>query len=417
MKQLTKTKVTVRLRKAENRKEWYVYLESYPVLIPGRPIRDREPLNRIVTTVEWDKKRSARTDIKNGKQTYKPKRDDNGIIICKGEIDIETMLYADGIRKLRQREFDNADLYNDIESKEVAKREKEATNFIKYFRDLQKARHSNSSKSINTTWNSTLAFLLEFAGNDLIFRDVNVSFAERFQSFLLTAKCRGSKSGIISVNTAGTYFSVFKAVLAQAFIDDFYQSDISDKIKGIGVVEPHREHLSIEELNKLAITPCHDEELKRAALFSALTGLRHCDIKKLRWKELDIQSNRIKIQFRQSKTKGAEYTPISKQAMELCGTPRLPEQLVFEDLIDTSWITRPLKKWITDAGIQKHITFHCFRHTFATLQLSSGTDLYTVSKMLGHKKVTTTQIYAKVVDELKDRAANAIQLKSVDLEP
>lgn len=112
MKELTKTKVTVRLRKAEDRKEWYIYLESYPVQVIGKksPQRIREYLNRSVTTVDFDKKRAARTT--ESSVSYKPKRNDNGIIICKSDNDIETMLYADAVRKLRQKEYDNADLYS-----------------------------------------------------------------------------------------------------------------------------------------------------------------------------------------------------------------------------------------------------------------------------------------------------------------
>ena len=102
--------------------------------------------------------------------------------------------------------------------------------------------------------------------------------------------------------------------------------------------------------------------------------------------------------------------PISEQAYQLCGEPRNPELLVFEDLPDPSWISKPLERWIKSAGITRHITFHCFRHTFATLQLTNGTDIYTVSKMLGHTNVKTTQIYAKVVDEKKEKAANTIKL-------
>ena len=102
--------------------------------------------------------------------------------------------------------------------------------------------------------------------------------------------------------------------------------------------------------------------------------------------------------------------PISEQAFKLCGEPRQPEQLVFEGLPNPSWISRPLRAWIEKAGIQKHLSFHCFRHTFATLQLANGTDIYTVSKMLGHTNVKTTQVYAKVVDEKKNKAANAIQI-------
>lgn len=105
--------------------------------------------------------------------------------------------------------------------------------------------------------------------------------------------------------------------------------------------------------------------------------------------------------------------PISQQTLELCGKQRGPEQLVFEDLPDPAWISKPLKKWIESAGITKQISFHCFRHTYATLQLASGTDIYTDSKMLGHTNVKTTQIYAKVVDEKKNKAAQAIQLNTL----
>ena len=69
-----------------------------------------------------------------------------------------------------------------------------------------------------------------------------------------------------------------------------------------------------------------------------------------------------------------------------------------------------MKKWIEDAGIKKHITFHCFRHSFATNQLAEGTDIYTISKMLGHTSVRTTQIYTKVVDPKKEHAADVIKL-------
>ena len=62
------------------------------------------------------------------------------------------------------------------------------------------------------------------------------------------------------------------------------------------------------------------------------------------------------------------------------------------------------------AGITKNITFHCARHTYATLQLTLGTDIYTVSKLLGHKELRTTQIYAKVIDDKKKEAANKIKL-------
>lgn len=415
MKQLSNTKVTVRLRKAEDRKEWYVYIESYPVNVPGKqtPQRVREYLNRCITTVEWDKKRTARTDA-DGTKTYKPKRDDNGIIVCRSEKDQETMLYADGIRKLRQREYDNADLYSDTESAQVEQKERAQQNFIEYFNATAKKRHAQSSDSIRVNWKRTYELMKLFAGDTLPFSKIDNRFAEDFKLYLLSAPCGGNKSGTISRNTAVTYFSIFKAALKQAFVDGYLTTDLSAKIKGIPEQESRREYLTVEELNILAGTPCERDVLKRAALFSALTGLRHCDIQKLRWKEISMNGDQAQLHFTQQKTKGVEYMPISQQALDLCGAPREPEQLVFEDLPDPAWISKPLKRWTEAAGITKRITFHCFRHTYATLQLSSGTDIYTVSKMLGHTNVKTTQIYAKVVDEKKSKAAQAIQLNTLN---
>ena len=74
-------------------------------------------------------------------------------------------------------------------------------------------------------------------------------------------------------------------------------------------------------------------------------------------------------------------------------------------------INYPLKKWLKQAGITKHITFHCFRHSYAVIQISLGTDIYTVSKMLTHKNVSTTQIYADLVNSKKRETAEKISLK------
>lgn len=412
MKELLKTKVTVRLRKSEFRKEWFIYLESYPVMISGKktPQRIREYLNRSVTTVEFDKKRPAKTT--ENSVSYKPKRDDNGIIVCKSENDRETMLYADSVRKLRQREYDNIELYSELDQIQAEQKEKSQENFVKYFQALIKSRHKNNSESIKINWERAVDFLISYEGVEIPFSKIDIKFCEAFKTFLLSAPRGGNKSGFLSQNSASTYFSVFKAALKQAFIDGYFTTDIAGKIKSIPSEESRREYLTIDELNTLVATPCENDVLKRAALFSALTGLRHSDIQKLKWNEINMDNGQPRINFTQKKTKGVEYMPISQQALEICGEAKSPNDLVFENLTNPAWINRPLKTWVAKAGIQKNITFHCFRHTFATLQLSSGTDIYTVSKMLGHTNVKTTQVYAKVIDEKKNKAAEAIQLKS-----
>ena len=411
-KAMSHTKVTVRLRKSMLRDEWYVYLEAYPVFKPGhdKPCREREYLNRIISTPMWDKTRPARLD-EYGYQSYKPKRDVNGVIICRSKADREVCIFADNVRQLRQREFDNAELYSDTDLAMVEKKAKGQVDFIEYFAKVAENRHRNSSNSIIINWDRVYELLKIFTNKQpLPFAKIDLPLIESFKTFLMNAPRGGKKSGIISPNTASTYFTIFKAGLHQAFIDGYFDVDLPAKVKGISGEESRREYLTIEELNILAATPCHYPMLKRAALFSALTGLRHSDIRKLKWSELSKEGDRYRILFTQKKTKGVQYLPISEQAYLICGEPGDPDRLVFEGLQKPSWINQPMKKWIEDAGIKKHITFHCFRHSFATNQLAEGTDIYTISKMLGHTSVRTTQIYTKVVDPKKEHAADVIKL-------
>jgi len=409
MKALNNTKATVRIRKVEDRKEWYLYIESYPVYVNGKLTRERQYINRTITTIEWDKKRTARTEA-DGTKTYKPKRDDNGLIICRSEKDIQSVVYADGLRAILQKEYDNSELYTDDDRKKLDAKEKAQTNFIEYFEQLAENRNKNRSEGIRFSWLCVYDYLKLFAGDTFIFSDLNEKWSEDFKDFLLSTKSRKSDKSKLAQNSAASYYSIFKAALKKAFIDGFLTVDIGAKVKGVQEQETRREFLTVDELNKLVETECARPELKRAALFSALTGLRLSDIQKMKWKELVFDGSQYKLNFTQQKTKGVEYMPISEQAYTICGTPGEPEQLVFSDLPDSAWISKPLERWINKAGISKKITFHCFRHTFATLQLSGGTDIYTVSKMLGHKDLKVTQIYAKIVDATKQKAAQAIKL-------
>lgn len=369
-KKLAKTKCTVKLRKSEYHNEWYLILESYPVFNgTDKPQRIIEALNRTITSPIWDKTRTARTSA-DGAKTFKPKRDVNGIIQCKSTIDQEACVFADGVRGIRQKEYDNADLYTEKEAELAVQNQRQQIDFIEYFSKVSKDRHRNSSQSIIVNWNRVGELLKLFTNNQpLPFSQINLSKAEEIRRFMLTAPCGGNKKGTVSHNTAATYYSIFKAGLKQAFIDGYLTVDISAKIKGIQDQESRREHLSVEELNILAETPCDRPILKRAALFSALTGVRHCDIQKLKWKEIQVVGEQVRLNFTQQKTKGVEYMPISEQAYELCGEPGKPEQLVFEDLPDPSWISGPLKRWIKSAGITRNITFHLARHSILSFRL------------------------------------------------
>ena len=112
-------------------------------------------------------------------------------------------------------------------------RERSQQNFIEYFDVVSKKRHANSSESIIVNWRRTHELLKIFAGEYLPFSKIDNRLAEDFRMFILSAPCGGKKSGTVSQNTAATYFSIFKAALKQAFIDDYLTVDLSAKIKGI----------------------------------------------------------------------------------------------------------------------------------------------------------------------------------------
>ena len=114
----------------------------------------------------------------------------------------------------------------------------------------------------------------------------------------------------------------------------------------------------------------------------------------------------MQLNFRQKKTKIENYIPLSDNAIS-----QLPEQHSSDSVFplpSDNAIRETLKKWVSDSGIDKHITFHCSRHTCGTLLLNSGVDIYTVKEILGHTDIGTTMQYAKVVDRTKRKAANSI---------
>ena len=415
-KPLLHTKVTAKLRKSECREEWYLVVESYPIRKPdgGKPGRIIESVNRIITTPIWDTTAITGIDA-DGNYKYKPKRDTNGIILCTSRLDREACIYADKVRALRQQEYDTAVVYSDREQEMIAQNERMEQDFIAYFNSIIYKVHPNSSNSIIVNWTRVGKLLSIFSeGKPIPFRKINVKLLEDLKLFMLTAPQGGNKKGTLSQNSAATYFSIVKAGLHRAFIDEYLTVDIAAKVKGIPELKVKRETLTLEEAELLAQTPCENEVLKRAFFFAILTGIRLCDIHELTWGEIQKTSTGWRVDFTQRKTHVVDYLPINEQAYSLCGEPGEHDQQIFAGLTGSSWISRPLKKWIAASGIKKHITFHCSRHTFATLQLENGTDIFVVKGMLGHTNVKTTQIYAHIVDKSKRNAAEALQIDGLN---
>jgi integrase len=320
----------------------------------------------------------------------------------------ETLQLAEQIRQQRENNLNKPEIYTEAEKYQLKIKELGQQNFIEYFYKLAQKR----SDSNHDNWMSAYKYLESFSNGILSFSDLNLKFCNDFKEYLLTTKSNKSKTATLSQNSAVSYFNKFKATLKQAFKDEIIQVDLNGKVESIKQAETHRNFLTIEELNQLAKTECDNPLLKRVALFSALTGLRFSDIQKLVWSEIEyIENNGYFIQFKQQKTKVVEMMPISEQAFDMLGNRTNPNDLIFEGLTYSAYENKHLAKWIGLAGITKDITFHCFRHTYATLQLSNGTDIYTVSKMLGHRDLKTTQIYAKIIDQTKRDTTNKIKLE------
>jgi integrase len=312
----------------------------------------------------------------------------------------ENKILAESIRAKRQLDIAN-------ERFGFLIKKKEDFDFISYFKKIiSKKKESNYSN-----WNSTLKYLMQFTNEKLKGSDITKELCENFKEFLLNKKT--DKSGRkLSNNSAASYFNKFKSALRDAFREGLLENDINSKIRSIKEEETHREFLSLDELKILVKTDCKNPLIKKAALFSAYSGLRFSDIKNLKWKDiLYSKENGYYIQFIQQKTKGAEVLPITEEAFLHLGETGELHGNVFDGLVYSDQNNELLKNWIADAGINKEITFHNFRHSYATILLSMGVDIYTVSKLLGHKSIKTTEIYAKVVDINKISAVNKISLK------
>jgi integrase len=323
------------------------------------------------------------------------------------EHNVKTLQQAEQIRQKREGHLNKPEIYSGFEKEQLRIKELGEKNFVEYFKRLTDKRKASN----HDNWVSAYNFIELFTNGNLKFANLNEKFCNDFKDYLLTTNSIKSRKVPLAQNSAASYFNKFKSALIQAYKDGYLQTNLNTRIEPIRAIETHRNYLTLKELNTLVKTHCLNPLLKRAALFSALTGLRFSDIEKLLWSEVEyIEGQGYFINFTQKKTRGVEVMPISEQAFSLMGIPKEPNSKVFEGLDYSAYNNKHLYQWLGAAGVTKDITFHCFRHTFATLQLSQGTDIYTVSKMLGHRELRTTQVYAKVVDRAKREAADKIKL-------
>lgn len=271
---------------------------------------------------------------------------------------------------------------------------------------------TSRGKALANQIDKTCNYLIDYKGNNITMKQVDKEFCRGFLDFLKGARKKNGNP--LSGNTTHSYYSVFNHALNMAVREDVIRYNPFDKIDAAYKIqrpESEREYLTIEEVKKLIKTDCKKPELKKAFLFCCFCGLRISDVDAMTWGNLQKDGERVMLRIVVKKTNEPLTLPLSNAATKWL--PERKSQKKTDKVFCLSGIVGNyynvlLKEWAKKAGITKHVTFHVARHTFATLELTAGADLYTTSKLLGHSNITTTQIYAKIVDKKKAEAVNLV---------
>lgn len=283
---------------------------------------------------------------------------------------------------------------------------------VDWLKEQQTYYKTHDNKNYSRTIGNLIVHLSKHTKKGLRLKDVTPKFLRGFLEYL-----RGDNvnkyGGRLCPETIYTYFTVFAILMNKAVRLEMIPSNPFHKLSQAEKPQRRtkkREFLTMEELQKLAKAECDDWRVKKAFMFCCFTGLRYIDVSRLKWKHIQkLGDGTYQMDMMQKKTQEPVYVPLSKNAIRW-----LPERgdngrenYVFQ-FRDRSIIYKYLQDWGKRAGIEKHLIFHMSRHTCATMLLYYGADLYTVSKILGHTSIKSTQIYAKVVDGMKRKAVDNV---------
>ena len=279
--------------------------------------------------------------------------------------------------------------------------------WMETFRQAQEQKGVKDQKLIHNTVHALTAYNINVA-----MRDVNRDYIIGLTNFLRNdyRSPRGKKLKDYSViNYLGCLRNALNMAVREDVIADnpIMKLSAQDKVKA---PESQREYLTVEEVQQLEATDSPYPHIKQAFLFACYTGLRCSDVRSITWGKIVKDGEKYRLHTVMFKTKRPFYIPLSKKAMQWMPErgDKTDDDLIFENIpvqVNTKLYLQP---WLDKAGITKPITFHCSRHTFGTMMLTLGADIYTTSKLMGHTKVEVTQIYAKIINKKKDDAVSLI---------
>ena len=246
-------------------------------------------------------------------------------------------------------------------------------------------------------WRGWVNRVKEFPLAQALVKDAGKEWWRRYGKWVRVQK--------LNATTQYHYLSRMRSVLKWAVAEGMMKESPCEGERLSVPPRSERVWLTVEEVRKLKEKGCGNALWERSFLFGCVTGLRYSDIRDLKWS--DVQDRRIVKRI--VKTGKVEYVDLNAQALELMGRPasgavfpRLPQK--------ASYVDQYLRRWAREAGLKKRVTFHTSRHTFAVLMLSAGVDIYTLSRLLGHSSVTTTQIYADIADARRREAVEKLPI-------
>lgn len=279
---------------------------------------------------------------------------------------------------------------------------KQQIDFIAFFKDFINTYTKKDIRIIEASFNKFREFLNERNIKTLYTNNLDENLVFDFKTYLEQQ---------LNGESPTNYFKKFKLVLKAGMRKKIFLTDPAQDISIKKKDSIKKEVLTNDEIQLLASTPITNNEVKRAFLFSLFSGLRYSDIINLKWQDIDFKNNVFKII--QQKTKESVTIELHNTALQILANPNQKNGFVFS-LPSHTACNKNLKVWCKRAGINKHITWHCARHSFATNLIFYGADINTASNLLGHSSLRYTERYTHIVKSLKEKAVSNLPVVNLN---